>query len=403
MASTEVSAGEAAPASAGALLQFLRSGLPRTRSELARLTGLSRGTVATLIEQLVGIGLIAPTGAATSSGGRPPSQFALDTAGRSVLALDIGASHAHLAITDLGGAVLEDRNIEIDVAAGPEKVLSATIAAARTLLAEQKVPLAGVGVGLPGPVEFGAGRLVNPPIMPGWDMFDVRGLLESEFGASVYVDNDVNIMALGERTVAWPETNDLVFVKVATGIGSGIISGGDLRHGATGAAGDIGHAPVSRAPDVPCVCGNRGCLEAVASGRAILAALAAEGKPLATNSDLVAAVKSGDVTAIQALRQAGRDIGEVLSVAVPLLNPSVIVIGGSLSRAAEHLIAGVREVVYARAIPLSTAKLEIVASKTAPHAGVFGAASLVLREFLAATAINQLVLGSAAGAAAQRA
>ncbi len=181
----------------------------------------------------------------------------------------------------------------------------------------------------------------------------------------VLVDNDVNIMALGERAVAWPGVDHLMFVKVATGIGAGVISGGALQRGAQGIAGDIGHVRVARGAGVPCHCGNMGCLEALASGPAIARALRAQGVPAENGDDVVDLVKRGNIDAIQAVRQAGRDIGEVLTTCVSLVNPSVIAIGGSMARVGEHLIAGVREVVYTRSIPLATEHLAIVQSAAA--------------------------------------
>jgi glucokinase len=203
----------------------------------------------------------------------------------------------------------------------------------------------------------------------------------------VLVDNDVNIMALGERSVAWPDVEHLMFVKIATGIGAGLISGGSLLRGAQGVAGDIGHVQVARAADVACRCGNRGCLEAIASGPAIARTLREQGVEARTGSDVVDLVKRGNIEAIQAVRQAGRDIGEVLTICVSLVNPSVIAIGGSMARVGEHLIAGVREVVYTRSIPLATEHLSIVQSTAAGRAAVIGASMLAIEHVLSPEAL----------------
>jgi predicted NBD/HSP70 family sugar kinase len=248
-----------------------------------------------------------------------------------------------------------------------------------------------MGVGLPGPVEHSSGRPINPPIMPGWDGYDVPGHLGRELGAVVLVDNDVNVMALGEHFAHWPDADHLVLVKVATGIGSGIISDGALRRGAQGAAGDLGHIQVPHGPDLPCRCGNTGCLEAVASGAAVAARLRELGIEAASSRDVVRLARAGSVPAIQALREAGRQIGQVLASAVSLLNPDVIVLGGALSQAGEHLLAGVREVVYARSLPLATQHLRIVESRTGERAGVIGAAVLVLDHMLAPAQLDALV------------
>lgn len=378
---------------ASELFQLLRDGRPRTRASLAQLTGLARSTIAARVDELMRIGLVSPVADAASTGGRPPSQFALNPGARIVLAADLGASHATLAVTDLAGTVLRSRTERMDIANGPEAVLGWLADAALALLIEigrDRRELVAIGIGVPGPVEHSTGRPVNPPIMPGWDRFDVPGWVQQHLEVPVLVDNDVNLMALGERAVAWPHVEHLVFVKVATGIGSGIISGGILQRGAQGIAGDIGHVQIARGAGVPCHCGNRGCLEALASGPAIARELREHGVDAASGSDVVDLVKRGDLEAIQAVRQAGRDIGEVLTACVSLINPSVIAIGGSMARAGEHLIAGVREVVYTRSMPLATEHLQIVQSAAAENAAVLGASMLAIHHALSPEGIDEL-------------
>ncbi len=367
------------------LFQLLRDGMPRTRAELAKSTGLARSTIAARVDELMRMGLVTAVADGVSTGGRPPSQFALNPAAKVVIAADLGASHATVAIADLAGTVLAELSESIDIADGPEAVLSWLLEGAMRLLAQvarDAASVAAVGIGVPGPVEHSTGKPTNPPIMPGWDRFDIPGWLQQHLPVPVLVDNDVNTMALGERAIAWPGADDLLFVKIATGIGAGLISDGRLQRGAQGVAGDIGHVQVARGGDVPCTCGNRGCLEALASGPAIARALRAAGVEAHTGGDVVDLVKRGNVEAIQAVRQAGRDIGEVLTTCVSLVNPSVIAIGGSMARVGEHLIAGVREVVYARSTPLATAHLSIVQSVTGAQAGVLGASMLAVEHAL---------------------
>ncbi|HEY9424444.1 MAG TPA: ROK family protein [Microterricola sp.] len=378
---------------ASELFQLLRDGQPRTRAELATFTGLARSTIAARVETLMSLELISPVGDAASTGGRPSSQFALNPSARVVLAADLGASHATLAATDLAGTVLGEVHQAIDIASGPEAVLGWMVSAARDLLDQLGRPhhdLIAIGVGVPGPVQHSTGRPVNPPIMPGWDRFDVPGWVQQHLEVPVLVDNDVNIMALGERAFAWPNSEHLMFVKVATGIGAGVISGGLLQRGAQGIAGDIGHVQVARGAGVPCHCGNRGCLEALASGPAIARALRESGVDANSGRDVVELVKRGNLEAIQAVRQAGRDIGEVLTAAVSLINPSVIAIGGSMARAGEHLIAGVREVVYTRSMPLATEHLSIVQSSAAENAAVLGASMLAIHHALSPEGVDAL-------------
>ena len=227
----------------------------------------------------------------------------------------------------------------------------------------------------------------GPDVVLGWVTSSVRLLLRRNrrrpgelaaigIGLPVLVDNDVNIMALGERQTHYAQVDDLVLVKVATGIGSGIVSGGVLQRGAQGTAGDLGHVRVAGAEGVRCRCGNTGCLEAVAAGPAVAATLRATGLDARHGQDVVDLVRAGDAAAIAAVRQAGRDIGEVVAMMVNLINPSVVVIGGQLSAAGEHLLAGLRETVYQRSLPLATEKLRIVPTRAGAEAGVLGAAAM---------------------------
>jgi glucokinase len=376
---------------AGDLFQLLRDGKARTRAELALTTGLARSTVAARIDALISSGLVGPAGEASSSGGRPPSRFAFNPAARSVLAVDVGATHVIVAVTDLGGNVLAERRLAQDVAEGPETVLGRVVEEGKMLLTEAgRTPadLAGIGIGLPGPVEHATGMPVKPPIMPGWDGFDVARYVQRSLPVPVLVDNDVNIMALGERTAHWPEHDNFLFIKVATGIGAGIISSGELQRGANGTAGDLGHVRVPRGDDVLCRCGNYGCLEALASGPAVARELAGQGLAAEKGGDVLRLVAAGNLQAIQALRQAGRDVGDVLATVVNLLNPSVIVIGGSLGQAGEHLMAGVREVVYRRSLPLATSHLRIALSMAGDQAAILGASQMVTQHVLSPAVIE---------------
>ena len=375
------------------LFQLLRDGHPRTRTELAAMTGLARSTVSLRVDELLELGLVIAVGEAASTGGRPPARIALDPNARLVAAADVGATHAVVAISDLAGKILAEQRRDLNIAEGPEPVLQWVIAAIHELLDEcsrKPKDILAIGIGLPGPVEHETGRPTNPPIMPGWDGFDVPKRVRASFDVPVLVDNDVNIMALGEQAVGWPGAEDMMFVKAASGIGSGIIGGGLLQRGARGIAGDIGHVPVARGAGIRCTCGNQGCLEAIAGGPAIIAQLRAQGAELDTINDLVALVKAGDIAAIEAVRQAGRDIGEVLTTCVSVINPSIIAIGGVLSLAGEHVIAGVREVVYTRSTPLATEHLSIVSSKAGERAGVIGASIMAVERALSPEGIDAM-------------
>ena len=375
------------PAGLGGLLTLLRDGVPRTRPELVEVTGLARSTVAQRVEALLASGLVQAVGEASSTGGRPPTRFAFNPQARMVLAADLDVTSARVALTDMAGEVLAETVEDCDIAAGPEVVLDRIVDVGRKLLAgtgSDGRALLGVGIGLPGPVEHPSGRPVSPPIMPGWDGYDVPAHLRQRLGCPAVADNDVNVEALGEKYAVWPDVPDLVFVKVSTGIGSGIISDGALRRGARGAAGDLGHVQVAHAEGVPCRCGNTGCLEAVASGGAMVTRLRAEGVDVATMADVARLARSGSAEAFAVMRHSGRLIGQVLADVVTLLNPSVVVIGGPLAN--DGLLAGVREAIYRRTLPLAAQDLRIELSQTGDRAGVLGAAAMVVEHVLASPA-----------------
>lgn len=396
LAPAPMRAGAPVAGSPGSLFQLLRDGTPRTRADLVVASGMSRSTVAARIEELLGTGLVVPTGEASSSGGRPALTFAFDPSSRVVIGIDLGVSHTHVAVTDLTNRVLAEELEDVQIAAGPEAVLRRTTTLALDLLQRIGLTLddvAGTGIGLPGPVEFSTGQPVSPPVMPGWDRFDVPGFLGRVLPGPVLVDNDVNIMALGERAEAYRDVEDLVFVKVASGIGAGIISGGALQRGAQGAAGDLGHVAVPDGNRTLCSCGNLGCLEAVASGAAVARQLGERGAPVRDQSDVVALVRAGDTMAMQAVRDAGRDIGTVMAGVVSLLNPSVLVVGGRISAVGEQLLAGIRESVYRRSLPLGTHHLRIVGSVSGMRAGIVGASVLVTDTLLSVDGVDAIVHG----------
>jgi predicted NBD/HSP70 family sugar kinase len=229
--------------------------------------------------------------------------------------------------------------------------------------------------------------------MPGWDGVPVPAAFAASYpGVPVLVDNDVNVMALGEYWTSWRQgVDDLLFVKVATGIGCGIVAGGAIHRGADGTAGDLGHVQIPDAGDALCRCGNRGCVEAVASGGALARELRSIGVEAHDSRDVVALVRAGNPQAVTLVRQAGRLVGEVLAGAVNFFNPSVIVIGGDLAHAHEQFFAGVREVVYRRSTALATQHLQLARSRLDDRAGVVGCAVTVVEQILSPAAIDDLL------------
>lgn len=384
----------------GELLYVLRDGHPRTRADLARITGLGRAAICSRLEPLLKLGLVVPVSDAASTGGRPSARLAFNPGARVAAAAGVGATHATVALTDLSGRILVETTERLEISCGPEVVLDWLTMTLTGHLKAMKRPARDIiafGIGLSGPVEHSTGRPTSPPIMPGWDGFDVPAYVRQTLDVPVLVDNDVNLMALGERATRWPNEDNMIFLKIATGIGSGVISGGVLQRGAAGVAGDVGHIAVSRGSGIQCRCGKTACLEGIASAPAVAARLRENGLEATTANDVVALVRSGDLAAIQAVRQAGRDIGEMLSMCVSFINPSLIVVGGSLAQSGEHLIAGIRETVYARSTPLATQHLNITQSETGPEAGVVGASILAVEHVLAPHRVNDLIISLHSG------
>lgn len=381
------------PSGASELFQLLRDGIPHTRAELARLAGLARSTVGLRVDELLSVGLVTTVGDAVSSGGRPAYRFAIDPTARLLLAVDCGARHQSVALCDLTAGILVHDRQRLSIGDGPEAVLGHVVETTALLLETIGRPasdLVAVGIGLPGPVEHATGRPLHPPIMAGWDGVDVPGWFAEHLGVAAVVDNDVNIMALGERTVALPGVDDLLFVKVATGIGAGIISGGSLQRGARGTAGDLGHVRVDRGRGVRCECGKDGCLEAIASGAALARALG-----VATAEDVAALAHAGDPRALDAIRQAGRDLGEVLLACLSLIDPAIVVVGSTLALPA--LLAGIDDVLSDAASPNDGRTIPVVRSVAGEQAGVIGAASLARERALSPTGVDAILARHADG------
>ncbi len=382
-----------APGSAGHLLQLVRGGVARTRPELVAHAGVSRSMVTQRVDGLLAAGLLIEVGQVASTGGRPANHLAFNSDAARVLVADLGATHARVAVTDLMGSVLAEQPGDVQIDAGPREVLDWVRGRFDALLADldPSRPVWGIGIGVPGPVEHSAGRAVSPPIMPGWDGYPIPEHFR-DLEVPVLVDNDVNIMAFGEYRDHWAsEVDDLLLIKVGTGIGCGIVASGRLHRGAQGAAGDLGHVRVKGHDDTVCTCGNTGCVEAVAGGQAIADRLRAEGYDTPDARAVVRLVREGDSTATRAVREAGQTLGQVVATAVNLFNPSVIVIAGDVSYAREQLLAGVREVVYQRSLPLATRHLQIVAPRLGDRAGIRGAGEMVVERLLAPVAVDQLV------------
>ena len=382
------------------IVNLVRLGEAVTRPEIGRVTGLGRGVVTQRVEQAMAKGYLEDGEFAHPSGGRAPRTLRFRSDRGLIVVCALGALHLHVGVAGLTGDVLADAHRSWDIASGPAKTIDAATAMIDQLLENVgEVPIWGVGVGVPGPVNFATGSPVAPPIMPGWNGFDVRRRFEQRYGAPVWVDNDVNLLALTERARRRDEHPDLIYCKVGSGIGAGLLSQGRIHRGAKGAAGDIGHQRV-RDADVLCQCGKTGCLEAVAGGWALvrdaqeaiaagatgyLVQRASVGEAV-TPGMIAGAAEDGDALAISLIRRSALYVGDALSSLVNMFNPGVIVIGGAVAAGAgEVYLAEVRQRVYELSHPLATIDLSIVRSQDDVREPLRGGAEMVREQLFDVT------------------
>jgi predicted NBD/HSP70 family sugar kinase len=387
-------------AGAGDLLALVRSGRATTRGALQQATGLSRTTVSQRLDRLFRAGWLREgAGGPVDSplGGRPSITLEFDDDHAVVLAADLDTRHARAAVLTLTGEILAEHSGTLVIEDGPDAVLGELGRWFAELLEKaghRAEEACGIGLAVPGPVDSETGRVVQPPIMPGWDGYDIRGRLARAFtertGAKtvpVLVDNDANLMAYGEQRTGYADCSAFVLVKVSTGIGAGVVVDGSVYRGIDGGAGDIGHIRVPEGAEALCRCGSYGCLAALASGGAVARRLAAAGVPAASGSDVRDLLAAGHPEAAALAREAGRRVGDVLATVVTLLNPGVLMIAGDL--AGTPFLTGVRELLYQRALPRSTAHLDVVTSRLGERAGLVGAGALVVEHLYAPERVEE--------------
>lgn len=388
-------------AGAGELLALVRSGRATTRGALQQATGLSRATVGQRLDRLFRAGWLREgAGGPVDSplGGRPSITLEFDDEHAVVLAADLDTRHARAAVLSLTGEVQAEHAGVLRIEDGPDQVLDDLGRWFAQLLekaGQSAHAVCGIGLAVPGPVDRESGRVVQPPIMPGWDGYDIRGRLSRSFaehaggrpGTVVLVDNDANLMAYGEQRTGHPDCEAFVLVKVSTGIGAGVVVGGSIYRGIDGGAGDIGHIRVPEGADALCRCGSFGCLAAVASGGAVARRLAEAGVPASSGSDVRDLLTAGHPRATALAREAGRSVGDVLATVVTLLNPGVLMIAGDL--AGTPFLTGVRELLYQRALPRSTAHLDVVTSRLGERAALVGAGALVVEDLYSPAQVEE--------------
>ncbi|MDX6664419.1 MAG: hypothetical protein QOG68_625 [Solirubrobacteraceae bacterium] len=367
------------------VIDVLRQTGMASRAEIARLAGLSRTTVSSLVVELQGSGLVMEVSGATANGsrGRPAVLLALQPAAGAVVGVDFGHTHLRVALADLSSRVLAERHRELDVDRAAEVALSAAAEVVAEVLEESGIDrsrVVGVGMGLPGPVDRNTGTLGSSVILPSWAGLQPARELERRLGLPINVDNDANLGALGELSAGAARGHtDVIYLKLASGIGAGLILGGRLHRGVTGMAGELGHVLTN--PDGPvCRCGNRGCLETVAAAPALLELLrAAHGEDLTTRG-LLRLAADGDVGSRRVLADAGRAVGRAVADLVNTVNPALVVVGGELGAAGEPLLDGIRASIERYALPAASDALEVVPGVLGDRAEVLGAIAHVITD-----------------------
>ncbi|MDT5078946.1 MAG: hypothetical protein QOJ80_3583 [Mycobacterium sp.] len=380
---------------AGDVFALIRELRDTTRAELGQLTSLSRTAVAARVAALLELGLVAESEQAASTGGRPATLLTFDADAGVVACVAIGISRTRMAICNLAGELVTTSDIDQEVALGPDDLMPDVVKRLDVMLEDHRgIPVYGIGLSLPGPVDRERGCSRDSPILRGWDGVELRPYFDEVqrlSGVPVLLDNDANAIALGERGGELQRHDDLLVLKASTGLGAGIIAGGVLQRGAWQAAGEFGHNKTAAAQGIPCRCGDTGCLEAIAGGWAVVHALKQQGYSVRHMRDVVELAHAGDPEVRRMIRDSGRHIGEVVASAVNLLNPKVLVIAGDLAGAYETFVAGLRETLYGNATAMSTRELEVVPAAHGSHSAVAGTAAMVLDEVLSPSAVDALI------------
>ena len=360
------------------VVDLVRRGRASTRQQLAQMTGMGRNTISSLLNTAVALGLIAPNGSGPSTGGRAPATWRFRQEDGLVLVAGVHSSTLRLAVTDLGGAPVECRTLPWSITRGPAPTLAEAAARLRDMVGPLDRPVWAAGASLPGPIDQESGRPTAPPIMPGWDGFDVVAVMEEALGVPAVTSNDVNTMLLGHAVTLQDQAHrrprDILYLQVGTGIGAGLMSNGLLHRGADGAAGDIGHVRVTGNDAVVCRCGRTGCLEAVAGGWAVMRdarRAGAEGtspflrERLAGSGDLtiddvVAGVTAGDTECVTLMVRSATAVGDALAMIVSFFNPGRVVLAGPMPQGCPLFLQVARRIVDERALALATHDLELV-------------------------------------------
>jgi predicted NBD/HSP70 family sugar kinase/biotin operon repressor len=355
-----------------------------SQADIARVTGLSRTTIHTLVTELKDSGVVheVETSEHEIRGGRPAVQLMLRESPLTVVGIDFGHSHVQVAVADIAHKVLAERRCDLDVNHDARTALDTAARMVGEVLTESHVDRKSViaaGIGIPGPVDRGRGTAGSATILPGWTGIRIDEEMQQRLGTPVEIDNDANLGALAEMTWgAGRGCSNFAYIKAATGIGAGIVIDGRLLSGASGTAGEIGHSTLDESGAL-CYCGNRGCLETIASGPAIVA-LVSSGQPeLLTLGQVIELATTGDARCRRAISDAGREIGVAVAGLCNLINPERVIIGGLLSRAGELLLQPIRESIRRHAVFAAAERVEVVAAAFVERAELLGAVALALQ------------------------
>jgi predicted NBD/HSP70 family sugar kinase len=370
------------------LVDTLRRRGSASRADLARLTGLSRSTVSTLVADLQASGLVveqdearAPAGG-TPQQGRPPRPLTLDRSAGLVLGIDFGHEHVHVAIADLSRTILAERVRELDVDRSAARALDVAVALADEVVTAADIDgdrILGAGVALSGPIDIDNGTVHAGKILPSWAGVRPVDELAARLGLHVHLDNDANLGALAEITLgAGIGARDAIYLMVSGGVGAGLIMGGELYRGSGGTAGELGHVLVDESGPI-CRCGNRGCLEMMAGGNAIIGLLRPSHGDDITIDEVMELVAQGDSGARRAIADAGRVLGRSVAAIVNAFNPELVIVGGRVSAAGDVLLDPMREAVNRYAIPSAAADVRIASGVLGDRAEVLGALELAAR------------------------
>jgi Transcriptional regulator/sugar kinase len=355
-----------------------------SQAGIARVTGLSRTTVSTLVAGLKDSGLVFEVDAKAqhARGGRPGVQLVLQDSSKAVVGIDFGHSHVQVAVADFAHNVLAERMRELDVNRRAADALEASARMVDEVLSEAGVQRSAVicaGIGIPGPVDRARGTVGSATILPGWLGLRIGDEMEKRLGLPVEIENDANCGALAELTWgAGRDCSNFAYIKAATGIGAGLVLDGRLLRGASGTAGEIGHTTLDEAGAL-CYCGNRGCLETVASGPAIIQLVAHGRAETLTLGRVIELAAQGDLRCRRAISDAGREIGIAVAGLCNLINPERVIVGGLLSRSGELLLQPIRESIRRHAVLGAAERVEVVPAVFVERAELLGALALALQ------------------------